>query len=280
VTPPAAAAAPAVRPRRAPTPRGPRRVSGPVRRAPSTVPHRPVRPGAATAVNGFALGLLSTIEALAQHRLLDRLIRGRMWIAIVAFALIGIVALQLGLLKLNGGIGRAIEREALLQRQNAALSIENSELAAGPRVQAHAARLGMTFASPSQLRFLDSHPRADPARAAASLATAARAATSPTSEAAASGASASEPSPSGASESGSSEASSSQSSASESSASQSSASQSGEASSAEATASHTGEEASRASETPRESEPSGATEAESHGGEAQPSGGTQPGAGG
>jgi len=141
-----------------------------------------------------------------------------MWIAIVAFALIGIVALQLGLLKLNGGIGRALEREALLQRQNAALSIENSELAAGPRVQAHAAQLGMAFASPSQLRFLDSHPRADPARAAASLATAARAATSPASEGAASGASASESSPSGASESSSSEASSSQSSASESSA--------------------------------------------------------------
>jgi hypothetical protein len=275
MTPPAAAAAPAVRPRRAPAPRGPRRVSGPVRRAPTTAPHRSLRPRAATTVNGFALGLISAIEALAQHRLLDRLIRGRTWIGIVAFALIGIVALQLGLLKLNGGIGRALEREALLQRQNAALSIENSELAAGPRVQALAAQLGMAFASPSQLRFLDSRPRADTARAAASLAAAARAATQQTSEAAASSTVASEPSSSGVSEAGSSEASPSQSSAS-----QSSASESGEASTTEASASPVSGETSRASETPRESEPQGAGEAESHGGEAQPSGGTQPSAGG
>jgi hypothetical protein len=280
MTPPAAAAAPAVRPRRAPAPRGPRRVSGPVRRAPTTAPHRSPRPRAATTVNGFALGLISAIEALAQHRLLDRLIRGRIWIGIVAFALIGIVALQLGLLKLNGGIGHALEREALLQRQNAALSIENSELAAGPRVQALAAQLGMAFASPSQLRFLDSRPRADTASAAASLAAAARAATQQTSEPAASSTVTSEPSSSGASEAGSSEASPSQSSASQSSASESSASESGEASTTEASASPVSGEASRTSETPRESERQGAGEAESHGGEAQPSGGTRPSAGG
>jgi cell division protein FtsL len=274
MTPPAAAAAPAVRPRRAPTPRGPRRVSGPVRRAPSIAPRRSTRPGAATTVNGFALGLISAVEALAQHRLLDRLIRGRMWIAIVAFALIGIVALQLGLLKLNGGIGRAIEREALLQRQNAALSVENSELAAGPRVEALASQLGMAFASPSQLRFLDSHPRADTARAAATLAAAARTAAQPTSEAGASGAVASESSPSGSSEASSSEASS------QSAASESSASESSEASTAESSGSQAAGEASRTSETPPESEPSSAGEAESHGAEAQPSGGTQPSAGG
>jgi hypothetical protein len=273
MTPPAAAAAPAVRPRRAPTPRGPRRVSGPVRRAPSIAPRQSTRPGAARAVNGFALGLVSAIEALAQHRLLDRLIRGRMWIAIVAFALIGIVALQLGLLKLNGGIGRALEREALLQRQNAALSIENSELAAGPRIEALAGQLGMAFASPSQLRFLDSHPRADTARAAATLAAAARTAAQPTSEAGASGAVASESSPSGSSEASSSEASP------QSAASESSASESSEAATAESSGSQAAGEASRTSETPRESEPSSAGEAESHA-EAQPSGGTQPSAGG
>ncbi|HEY2181895.1 MAG TPA: hypothetical protein VGH09_09525 [Solirubrobacteraceae bacterium] len=273
MTPPAAAAAPAVRPRRAPDPRGPRRISGPVRPAPAIAPRRSTRSGAAPGVNGFARGLISAVEALAQHRLLDRLIRGRLWIAIVAFALIGIVALQLGLLKLNGGIGHALEREALLQRQNAALSIENSELAAGPRIDALAGQLGMAFASPSQLRFLDSHPHADAARAAASLATAARAALQPTSEAASSGAVASESSSSGASEPGSSQASSAQSSTPE-----SKASESGEAATAQSSASGSGGEASRTSETPRESEPSSAAQAESPGGEA--SGGTQPSAGG
>ena len=79
----------------------------------------------------------------ATHRLLDRLIRGRLWIGLVAFALIGIVTLQLVLLKLNAGIGRALEREALLQRENAALSIENSELAAGEQVESQAEHAGM-----------------------------------------------------------------------------------------------------------------------------------------
>ena len=141
MTPPAAAAAPTVRPRRAPAPRGPRRISGPAR--PATAPRRPATD--ATDQAGLVLGLLSALESLAQHRLLDRLIRGRVWIGLVAFALIGIVTLQLGLLKLNGGIGRALEHEALLQRENAALSIENSELAAGTRVEQSAAKLGMAF---------------------------------------------------------------------------------------------------------------------------------------
>ena len=70
-----------------------------------------------------------------------------MWIGIVAFALIGIVTLQLGLLKLNSGIGRALEREGSLQRENATLSVENSELATGARVESQAAQLGMQLVS-------------------------------------------------------------------------------------------------------------------------------------
>ncbi|MEA2140508.1 MAG: hypothetical protein QOC91_607 [Solirubrobacteraceae bacterium] len=166
MTPPAAATAPAVHPRRPLAPRGPRRVSGPVRRP---VPARPARSRRTGGQAGFVFGLISALESLAQHRLLDRLIRGRTWIGIVAFALIGIVTLQLGLLKLNGGIGRTLEHEALLQRENAALSIENSELAAGTRVQARAAQLGMAFVPSGQLRFLSASSRGDAAKAASAL---------------------------------------------------------------------------------------------------------------
>jgi cell division protein FtsL len=122
------------------------------------------------------LGLLAALDSLAQHRLLDRLIRGRVWIGLVAFALIGIVTLQLGLLKLNGGIGRALEHEALLQRENAALSIENSELAAGTRVEQKAAKLGMAFVPAGALRFLPAAGHGEVGKAAAALATAAHAA--------------------------------------------------------------------------------------------------------
>jgi hypothetical protein len=175
MTPPAAAAAstaPAVRPRPPAAPRGPRRVSGPARRPATTRPAR--RTTGADA--GLLFGLLSAVESVAQHRLFDRLIRGRAWIGLVAFALIGIVTLQLGLLKLSGGIGRALEHEALLQRTNAALSIENSELAAGTRVEARAGHLGMTFAPSGSLRFLSSNAHGEIAKAVAALSSAARAA--------------------------------------------------------------------------------------------------------
>jgi cobalamin biosynthesis Mg chelatase CobN len=109
------------------------------------------------------------IAALLRLRALRRALSGRAWIALVAFALIGIVTLQLGLLKLNGGIGRALEHAALLQRENAILAIENSEMAAGDRVQRTAAKLGMQPLVPDAVRFLVVHPGRDARRAAAAL---------------------------------------------------------------------------------------------------------------
>src|SRR3954452_9845752 len=99
--------------------------------------------------------------------MVDRAIRSRVWIGIVAFALIGIVTLQLGLLKLNAGIGRSLERQAALQRENAALSVENSELQTGSRVETEAGRLGMRLSSVAGLKFLGSHGHADVSNAAA-----------------------------------------------------------------------------------------------------------------
>jgi cell division protein FtsL len=172
MTPPAAAAAPAVRTRRsaAPAPARraptrPRRVSGPARPAKSERPWRRQsrRP------NANARWLAGALRGISRHALLDRLLRGRLAIALVAFALIGIVTLQLGLLKLNSSIGRTLERESLLQRENAALSIEDSEIAAGDRVEAQATRLGMQLAPVAALRFLSVRPRADSGRAAGAL---------------------------------------------------------------------------------------------------------------
>jgi cell division protein FtsL len=97
------------------------------------------------------------------------LIRGRTWIVLIAFALIGIVTLQLLVLRLNANIGSALVREAQLQRENAALSIESSELAAGERVESLATRMGMQLVPEGALRFLTSDPRADIGRAAAAL---------------------------------------------------------------------------------------------------------------
>ena len=201
MTPPPAAAASPARPRQAPdpgrTPRSkatttrrrsvatsdlPRRVSGPMRgrtgrlRANGGSVRR--RAGRADSV---ALSLIAALKFLSPSALTERaiglgslrsairLLAERAWIALVAFALIGIVTLQLGMLKLNGGIGRALEHEALLQRENATLSIENSELAAGDHVELGAARIGMQRVPTGALQFLVARPRLDLVRATAAL---------------------------------------------------------------------------------------------------------------
>lgn len=181
MTPPAAASSVQRGAKLAPPRPRPRRVSGPVR--PTGRPRQALRSTPTGAQDGLVLGLLGAVETLSTHRLLDRLIRGRVWIGLLAFALIGIVTLQLGLLKLNSGIGRAIERSAKLQTENAALSIENSELASGDRVESEAARLGMRLVSIDGLHFLSSHARSDVAHAAAALREPVRPTSSETTEA-------------------------------------------------------------------------------------------------
>jgi cell division protein FtsL len=173
MTPPAVAASSLPRsrvtspPRPRVAPPRPRRVSGPVR-APARQPVRQPA-GRAAAERGLVLGALEALGTLTSHGALDRLIRGRIWIAVIAFALIGIVTLQLLVLQLNASIGRALVHEAQLQRANAAYSIEDSELAGGERVESKAEHLGMHLVAPGALRFLTSDPRADVSRAAAAL---------------------------------------------------------------------------------------------------------------
>jgi len=195
VTPPSAAAdararAPlSGRPLRSPA--APRRVSGPARkraqprRQPSLEPRR----------DPPAWRLAHALGAVSRGRALESVLRGRACIGIVTFALVGIVTLQLGLLQLNSRIGRALQREAYLQREDSALSVENSELASAERVQALAARMGMQLAPENALRFLDaSAARGVNARAAAALASAVPGATGATGAAGA-GATTETPSP-------------------------------------------------------------------------------------
>jgi hypothetical protein len=173
------------------TPPTPRRVSGPARRkSAGTRSRRRAAGRRGTALgrgsalrSGFSLpaelllGWLRLVrlrwaERLSRRRLAAALraaVLGRTWIALVAFALIGIVTLQLGLLKLNASIGRGLEHEALLQRQNAQLSIENSETDASASIQSRAERLGMELVPPSLLRFLSAQPGSDTKGATAAL---------------------------------------------------------------------------------------------------------------
>src|SRR4051794_24329477 len=133
-------------------PRHPRRVSGPAHPAhrarsaraaaaagalhPRAVPAGAAAGRAATAP-GRARGSTAAFErirALPDHRVVDRLLRGRACIWLIGMLLGGIVAMQVSLLKLNSGISRAVETTATLQRQNADMQADIARLASGERV--------------------------------------------------------------------------------------------------------------------------------------------------
>jgi cell division protein FtsL len=168
MTPPATIAArhPARTTRRTPTQRPPRRISGPSR------PKRDPRASAtgATAVARPPLAMRLGLRAMrvGDARVLDRLVRGRAWIALVAVALMGIVFMQVSLLKLNAGISRAVTAADTFDRQNSSLREEISKLDSGERIQAVAAKLGMVTPAAGDVHYLDGRG-ADGARAAASI---------------------------------------------------------------------------------------------------------------
>jgi hypothetical protein len=183
MTPPPATAAAAGHQRtvrRGATPRGPRRVSGPSRAAGGA---RAARANVATAAAAAAvvnpnqlpfevpLGrrpavarpvglprnhtpLVHRLSRVAEHTWLDRLLRSRAWIVVVGIGLIGLVFMQVSLLKLNSGMGQAVERATVLERQNAGLGAKVSELESNDRIQVMAKSMGMLLPASDGVRYL------------------------------------------------------------------------------------------------------------------------------
>ena len=146
-------------------PRAPRRVSGPARGRAQTA----VRTGEPA---GLAVAVLKTARfaaTLPDRSLVERLVRGRGWIAVIAFLLMGIVAMQVSLLKLNAGIGRDVERTASLERRNGELRAQVSRLQSGERIQDRAAALGMTMPAAGAVSYVRARTGVDAQAAAAAL---------------------------------------------------------------------------------------------------------------
>ena len=121
----------------------PRRVSGPIARPRAVpVPPRPVT------------GVFDRIKALPDHRVIDRLLRGRVWICFIGVALMGIVAMQVSMLKLNSGISRAVETTATLERQNSDMEARIARLASGERIRAAADTGGMVTPAAGEIHYL------------------------------------------------------------------------------------------------------------------------------
>ena len=146
--------------RRAPLPRHPRRVSGPVARA------VPAVPSIAVPRRRGQTGVFERLRALPEHRLVDRLLRSRAWIWLIAIMLGGIVTMQVSLLKLNAGISKNVETASTLERVNADLETEVAKLSSGERIQQTAAEEGMVTPAAGDVGFLRARPGADPRLAA------------------------------------------------------------------------------------------------------------------
>jgi hypothetical protein len=168
MTPPGTIAArhPTRTTRRTPTKRPPRRISGPSR--PRRDPRASASGAAAVARPPLAMRLGIRAMRVGDARVLDRLVRGRVWIALMAIGLMGIVFMQVSLLKLNAGISRAVIAADTFDRQNSSLREDISKLDSGERIQSVAAKLGMVTPAAGDVHYLDGRAAAG-ARAAASI---------------------------------------------------------------------------------------------------------------
>jgi cell division protein FtsL len=121
----------------APTRRPPRRVSGPAR----------PRSSAKVLPRGA--------------RVLDALLTGRAWIALVGVLLAGIVFFNVDLLQMNREITQMADRAAQIKRENDRLRHDYARLASSERIQEAAAALGLVYPAAGEVRYLESNPKLD-----------------------------------------------------------------------------------------------------------------------
>ena len=93
--------------------------------------------------------------------MLDAMLSGRIWIALVGVLLVGIVFFNVDLLRMNRDITQMAERADRLNRENARIREEVAHLASSKRIQEAAARLGLVLPAPGDVRYLESNPRID-----------------------------------------------------------------------------------------------------------------------
>jgi cell division protein FtsL len=145
----AARSAPAVeRPARKPVPR---RRSGPARQP--TARASAARAGGATAA-APALRLLP-LPRLSVAGLLDRLMRGRVWVVLIGVLLVGIVFFNVSVMRLNQTITRDSARATALRQENSRLGVEAARLSSSERIQRLAVAHGFVLPIPKDVKYLD-----------------------------------------------------------------------------------------------------------------------------
>jgi cell division protein FtsL len=114
-------------------------------------PRRTARPAADRSLPARALG---AIRALPDLPLLDRIVRGRTWIALLGVMLAGIVYTQVEVLRLGTRIGVATEQSASLQALGEQLRASVATLSNVQRIEQLAEAQGMVLPPPTGVGFL------------------------------------------------------------------------------------------------------------------------------
>jgi cell division protein FtsL len=151
--------------RRSAAPRVSRRVSGPAGGRAAAAAAALPRPQLAP----LGPRLVAFATTLPDRSIVDRMVRGRVWIGVLGILLIGLVFTQVSLLKLNAGIGSAVERGAALDRANGELRAQVSQLESGERIQERAAALGMILPPAGQISYVRTRGRDDVGPAVSAL---------------------------------------------------------------------------------------------------------------
>jgi cell division protein FtsL len=102
--------------------------------------------------------LLLGVRSLPDHSLLDRIVRGRVWIPVLGVLLAGIVFTQVEVLRLNASMGQALRQNSTLAIRNQALRVSVAELSDQTRIERLAARMGMVMPGPTTLSFVPGNP--------------------------------------------------------------------------------------------------------------------------
>ena len=149
--------------------------AAPARRAPvrTTTRTRPARPAPARrtvpARRPAPVKPSTTARVKVRSRgaaVLDRLLHGRGWIALVFLLLVGIVFFNVDLLRMNRDIAATADRAGDVKRSNARLRTELAKLGSSERIQRVAADAGLVMPAPGEVRYLSSSPTVDARRAA------------------------------------------------------------------------------------------------------------------
>lgn len=110
--------------------------------------------------------LVHVAQGFSAGRAARSVLHGRGWIGLLTVLLLGIVFMQVHMLKLNAGVSRAVETAATLEKQNAQLRQDVSQLSAADRIEDAAAMLGMVMPQPGAVRHLDARAAEADARQA------------------------------------------------------------------------------------------------------------------